>query len=417
MLMGVKTATPLARRFSLWVPSETATLSGVETDMEPITAAASDAPALSPTQAAAESGDFGAFETARSARVTRETTGQAPAEKTPIARVTKESAPADEEVPDLAPVADDKSTGRKLTRSERNEEYISKRIREGIEAGVAAIKGTIQPPPLAAKPETEKPATVAEWKRIKDLPDAPKSADFADYDDYTLALGVFVAETRESERAARDAGQRQAGEQVHATVERYTGFADRVTKAKEADPEFVAKLSDEFKGLYGMDEYHRRRQAAEQAGQAVSPPGPAQIVAECMYDSDHYGAMAVALSQPGAIAKLAEMPPSVARIANPVQRMHAHIDSIRRAFARLEGRVSRDEVVQPAEGTITLDTTTRRREAADKSVSKAPAPAPTFRKASSSGDSEKAAIDRGDFGAFDRQRMNRMVERRRGLSA
>lgn len=123
----------------------------------------------------------------------------------------------------------------------------AERERDALRAELAAERaarapktGNIQPVgPVAAKP-----SAAAEWKKYRQMPDAPKLADFDDMEDYTAAVGVFVADQRADERDARRYQETQQQQADHENRQSANAWSGRLAKARAADPDFDAKVGD-----------------------------------------------------------------------------------------------------------------------------------------------------------------------------
>jgi hypothetical protein len=364
---------------------------------------ASRAPApVSASRAAAEAGDFAAFDKAAIAKQ----------QGKPLPDVDP-SAPAPAEGTDGT--APGESGARTVSRRQQAINDYERRIAEQ-EQRIRALESRRpdarpesprEPPPSnghapGADPANGQPPAAETAKqriaRYLALPDAPQVADFDTYPEYTAAQALFLQDAREAEQAAV-AAQRQQQQQRHQQlIARDQGFRERLTAAKTADPAFVESLSDEAKNLGGID--HARRSGVE--------PGPIHIIGELLYDSPQAVPFLRAISaDPALLASLVALPASLAQLP-PAWRAKAHVDHLVTEFRRLEGRLAYQDTLTAPDHAARADTPPL------NLVSSAPPPPPTLGKAGHSTDPARSALARGDFEAFDRAEM---AKRRRQRAA
>jgi hypothetical protein len=355
---------------------------------------------VSAQRAAAEAGDFGAFD---KAAVAKRQGKDLPDVVPSAARAQSGPEGADSE-PSAEPGA------RTVSRRQQVINDYERRIAEQ-EQRIRALESPRRPEPSPSNgssngsphgqpgspngppaPETAKQRAA----RYLALPDAPKVDDFDTYPEYTAAQTLFLQDRLQAEQAEVQ-GRQQAAQQQHARlITRDQTFRERLTAAKEADPAFVAQLSEEAKGLGGID--HARRSGVT--------PGPVHIIGELLYDSPQAVPFLRAVSaDPQLLAQLVALPPHLQALP-PAARTKAHIDHLVTEFHRLEGRLA-------YEAALTATDTARGAEApASSSVSSAPPPPPTLTRAGRSADPVRSALERGDFAAFDTADMQRKIRQR-----
>ncbi len=338
---------------------------------------------ISPTKAAATSGDFNAFE--RAERATRE--GKAvDVAAPPVTPKTRAHSGAPPKVEAAAPPVEAAPVETKLTREQKEQARINETIQRGIEAATAPLKAELERLRPAA-PVVEKPATVPDYKRIMGLPGAPKLSKFDSVEEHNFAAAAFVNQTLTAERTADADHAAQTADLESVYVKKIEGFVGQLTKAKADDPTFPTKLSQEVKAL-----------------QPGVTQGPQSVVAVQLYDSPVAPAVALELSKPGVLAALIAMPPAIAAIRDQRQREWLHRQHIEREFNRLEGRllVSTDDTAAPAPV-----------ESPRSPISTAPAPAAIITRAKSTSDPKAAAINSNNFAAFDKIERDTEAARRR----
>ena len=356
---------------------------------------------VSASRAAAESGDFGAFDRAevakRQGKPLPDVAVSASASAQPEAEGTNGAAPA-QAVSKRQQVINDYE--RRIAEQEQ-------RIRALESRRPAAPESAANGPAAAANgqpAQNGQPAAESAKQRVARylaLPDAPKVEEFVSYPDYNAALTLFLnGELAREQTAIQD--QRQALQAQHQRlITRDQTFRARLTEAKTADPAFVEHLSDEAKNLGGIA--HARRSGVE--------PGPIHIIGELLYDSPQAVPFLRAISaDPSLLPQLVALPPAIAALP-PQWRAKAHIDHLVTEFHRLEGRLAYEASQAPPDHGDRADP------APPNLVSSAPPPPPTLGKAGHSTDPTRSALARGDFEAFDRAEMARKLRQRRAGSA
>jgi hypothetical protein len=367
---------------------------GVAPAQPPASTDAPSAPApVSAERAAAESGDFGAFDRAHVAK----RQGQSVPEVTRPAAPTQPAASPDGETSERAVSKRQQA----INDYERRIAQQEQRLRE-LESRTARPDAS-QPPngqsPPNGQPSNGQPAPETQKQRAARYlarPDAPKIDDFDTYPEYNAAQTLFLQDQLQAEQAAVQ-GQRAAEQHRHeALVARDQAFRERLTTAATDDPAFATGLSDEAKNLGGLD--HARR-----TGQT---PGPVHIIGELVYDSPHAVAFLKYISaDPTALAQLVTPPASLQRLP-PQVRVRAHVDHLVTEFRRLEGRLAYEASLAAPDGAA------RENPVPLRSVSSAPPPPPTLTKAGRSADPVRSALDRGDFAAYDAAEMARKIRQR-----
>jgi hypothetical protein len=352
-------------------------------------------PPVSAARAAAETGDFGAFDRAEVAKKQ----GKPLPDVARPAAAAQPGADGDAGAPEPGERAVSKRQ-QAINDYERRIAQQDQRLRE-LESRIArpapdqAVASDAPPPPNGQQPPAPETAKQRAARYLA-LPDAPKVDDFDTYPEYTAAQTLFLQDQLQAE-AADVASRRQAQQAQHdRLIARDQTFRERLTAAHAADPAFVTGLSDEAKSLGGID-YARRSGVT---------PGPAHIIGELLYDSPQAVPFLKYISaNPQALAQLIALPEAVARVA-PQWRAKAHIDHLVTEFRRLEGRLAYEAERAAA------DTAPRDDEAPPSSVSSAPPPPPTLTKAGRSSDPARSALERGDFAAFDAADVARRARQR-----
>jgi hypothetical protein len=361
---------------------------------------------VSASRAAAESGDFGAFDRAEVAKKQ----GKPLPDVAPAASAQPDGEPG--------PLTADEKNGRPVSRRQQAINDYERRIAEQ-EQRIRALetRPRAEPPPsnghqppangqpaaTNGQPNGQ-PATETAKQRVARylaLPDAPKVEEFDSYPEYNAAQTLFLNDQLSREQAAVQ-GQRQAEQQQQQRlIARDQSFRERLTTAASADPAFVEHLSDEAKNLGGIA--HARRSGVE--------PGPVHIIGELLYDSPQAVPFLRAISaDPALLASLVALPPAIAALP-PQWRAKAHIDHLVTEFHRLEGRLAYEASLTPPDHGAREDPPPL------NLVSSAPPPPPTLGKAGHSTDPTRSALARGDFEAFDRAEMARKLRQRRAGGA
>jgi hypothetical protein len=349
---------------------------------------------VSAERAAAETGDFGAFDRAAVARKQ----GKAlPDVARPAAAPAQP--PTEGEAAETPADAGTRTVSRRqqaINDYERRIAEQEQRIR-ALETRPRPSPPSGQPADPATPPTAQSPAETAKQRvaRYLALPEAPKVEDFDTYPEYTAAQTLFLNDRLQAEQAAI-ADQRAHQQQQHERlIARDQAFRERLTAAKAADPAFVEQLSDEAKNLGGID-YARRSGVT---------PGPVHIIGELLYDSPQAVPFLRYISaDPQALAQLVALPEAIARMP-PQWRAKAHIDHLVTEFRRLEGRLA-------YEASLAAHDAARDDEAPPSTVSAAPPPPPTLTKAGRSADPARSALERGDFAAYDAAEMARKIRQR-----
>lgn len=154
---------------------------------------------------------------------------------------------------------------------------------------------TVEPPKTAIAPPV---TAIADWERYKAMPEAPKLDAFQSYEDWQTALAVFVAdarydERRDSERQAEARTRREA-----ADADRAKGFTERWTAAQAADPEFIKQVDPRL--------LETPRLSALPLGTKATF---GNFLVEQLFDADHPKELALHLSNPETVQRLATLPP------------------------------------------------------------------------------------------------------------
>lgn len=248
-------------------------------------------------------------------------------------------------------------------------------IRRALREELGSQKAPVDAKPSASSPETP---TAAEWQRYRQHPNAPKVEDFDDYEDYTIAAGVFVTEQVFEARERRSQLEAESKARVDETGKTIKGFAERLAKAKEADPDLESKIDA---GLMGIVPAFALR--------ADEPVGPANVLLQECVTSEAAPALLLHFSTPEGHAEWRRI------IGQPTPA------AMLKAFGRTEARFLSDGSSSPAA-------------TAAKPVTSAPAP-PTMlgTRPPSSPDRARQAVNAGDFRAYEAEQNARDLARRR----
>lgn len=218
-------------------------------------------------------------------------------------------------------------------RKARDEEYISSRIREGVERGTSELRAEIER--VKQQLQAHPPAATEPVKAFDGTdPSDPKPAPdtFDDFNKYLDARDEWNERRLERKQAKAAEGQRVSAEQKDLTAAQQTRvqkFADQLKAATTSDPEFAAKLTPEVRALKPFD--------------ALAPGehgGPETIVAEQVFDSPLAPQVLLHFSEhPEALARLIAMPSDIQAMPATV-RTHHHIQWIVKEFGKLEATLS-----------------------------------------------------------------------------
>ena len=339
--------------------SETA---GAQPAVPASTPAPAQPPAATPetrpaTQAAVASGKTQDYRVARRAERLGTPLAAVPVE--PATSAAEETPPEAAGTPPAAP-----------PRKARDEDYISNRIREGVERGTNELRAEIDRlkqqfqshPPAEARREPEKPYDGLDPSDPKPAPDS-----FEDFNEYLDARDSWNERRIERKAAKAADGARVTQEQQELTAAqqaRVQKFADQLKTATTTDPEFATKLTPEVRALKPF--------AALAPGEHG---GPETVVAEQVFDSPIAPQVLLHFSEhPEALARLIAMPPEIQAMPARV-RAHHHIQWIVKEFGKFEATLSAPpEPEKPAP-------------APSKTITSAPAPAQTL------GSRPAAAVD------------------------
>jgi hypothetical protein len=355
--------------------NESTTSATAQTPSE--TATGASAPTVTPAVAkAVAASNFSEFRSAsRAQRGGSSTSASAPAATTDTTDASAAAAaPASTQKPDAAAVA---AAGVSKRQQETND-----RIREAVERATADLRAENEALKRGRTSTAEARTDGAETTRRP--ANAPATAAAADPEPNAGDLkkypgGEFDPKFVQDQArwAARDehrkvtqaaADRASADRQAQVVAERETKFSDRMKAAREADPTFLTKLSAEVADL--------RPYKALAPGERATV---ATAIAELVIDSENASELMLHLStHPDDFAALKSA-------ANPMD--------LERRFGRLEAKL---EKAKPAAGAAAGTPVPQ-----PKHVPAAPAPAPTLgSRGGEPVDATKAAVKRGDFGAF-----------------
>lgn len=286
----------------------------------------------------------------------------------PTAQPGDQAASTDAHAADSASAKPDSPKPRNLqTRKEQIETEIADLrakldLRRALRDELATLDRSKAEPAPESRPA--KPTT-AEWQRYRLHPDAPKTEDFDTYEDFVAAQATFIADKRYEEREARAKLDAESRERVGSVQRTIQTFKDRIKAAREADPEFDAKVDP---GLLEIVPAFALR--------VNEPVRPANVLLQSCVESDAASALLLHFSTPEGQKEWAELTSQ----ATPAAML--------RAFGRVEARFLSGSAagdVPPA-----------------KPVTTAPAPPVILgMKPPASPDRVRAAVAAGDYRAYE----------------
>jgi hypothetical protein len=282
-------------------------------------------------------------------------------------------------------------TERQLSRRQQQINDYERRIAEQDQR-IRALES--RPATPAAQEPAPAPAA-PEWKKYRDMADAPKMADFDSVEDHAAAMALFIADKRADDRARVDQERSTAEQLTAAQQQRVETFVTQLHDARAADPEFVNKLSPVVRD-------HVKPFAALRPGENS---GPVNVIGELVYDSPIAPKVLLHLStNPDALKRLLTPPPHVLALPRAAQA-NAHTQWMVREFGKLEGSLETPSApatpVAPAP--------------VPKLVTDAPAPPHTLgARPAPAADTRSAVIKSGNTRAYrEMRRKERALERAR----
>lgn len=224
--------------------------------------------------------------------------------------------------------------------------------------------------PTPAKPTESQPVKAEpEWKRYAKHPHAPKVEDFDTYEEYVDARSTFIADQRLADRDRHAQLDARSRDRMSETEKQIAGFTERITKAREADPDFETKIAP---GL--------REIVPAFAVKAGEPLRPANVLLQEVVTSEHSAALLLHFSTDEGRAEWNTL------IASP------HPAAMLKGFGRVEARF--ESSGQAAAG----------KTPAAKPVTSAPAPPRTLgNKPPTDPDRAASAVKAGDYRAYEAQ--------------
>lgn len=392
---------------------------------------------VSAERIAAESGDFGALQQASRDR----RTGKPPAnverpKAEPSAdKGTDRTVPGKEGVAAKGPSDKDREADERLaTRIREAVDTSTAEVRKKnseLEAQLAALRrgatsdksSGVTGDAKADKATERRALTSADLRAYQALPGAPKLDDrdatgafvYETAQEHAIALGEFVREARESERATAAKTSTDRVERVKQEAARVTTFAGRIEAFKQANPDRLVDgpkgaktalpLSPEVGGLHGFAKLHEINTDRTSKGLAPIATTVDHAIAEELYDSAMPSECALYLSEhPEAFAALRSCQSPAA---------------LTRAFGALEERVTASikTPAAAASGAATTvkdtaaDTRRKAEDAVDRSVSSAkPLNGTLGRPGTADADPQQTAIAKGDYGMFAETQRARRLE-------
>lgn len=333
--------------------------------MDTSTPAAPAQPApVSATIAAANAGDFAAFDRAETAaREGKPLPAVADTPPAPPADATRDTPPVD-----AAP----KETERAVSKRQEKINDYERRLAESSER-IARLERQLAQPPAPTPPADPPAKATPEYKRYQALPDAPKLAEFDSVEDHTAAMALFIADKRHDERVAADRAKTDEDQQTTATQTRARAFDAAITEMAKTDPDLPGTLLP----------------FAQRLGKSTGAYG---IIRQAIFDSPHGPQLLRHFAgDEAALHALATMPDAIRALPRELA-YRQHVAHILKELGRLETRFESPAPAAPAAPAA----------AVPSPISAAPPPPPTVTGTGTTTDLKSAALARGDFAEFDR---------------
>lgn len=303
--------------------------------------------------AALEKNDFAGFQDAEVAKRAGK-----PMADVPVApKVETASAPVATEPPAQTPEAKAEATRQLSKRQQQTNEA----ARLAVERATADLQAEI------ARLKTQIPQVpqVHPAKQYAAMPDAPKVADFDTLEEHAAAMALFV-----QQQTAQETRQQQEHEAHRVRFEqRSAAYGERLQQAAAADPEFLSKIPPAL--------VTARPVSVLRPGETVTF---ANVAAEVGFRSDAPDRFYQHLhSNPDAAFAIANLHPS----------------EWESALTRLDGRLAASASVPaaPAAPAPAMSVV-------PSPISAAPSPPPTITRAATMVDPKQAALEKGNFAAF-----------------
>lgn len=273
-----------------------------------------------------------------------------------------------------------------------------------------------RPPQPAQTPPT--PPATYEAAIARPNPTQPLLTEEAFFQQFpTAPYSAYTRYATAYDRASADHQSRQVAEQREVeTAQRQMvdGFVSQIQAAKAADPTFVTSLSDRVKlQLKPFAALSRD----PQSGHLTEPAGPINVIGEQVYASDVAPAMLTHFSaHPEDLDRLTTVPASLATLPQGL-RDQRHIEWMIREYGRLEARVTGTPA--PADASTAPHLTAQALPAATavSAMTSLPPPGPDLKRGGVPAPSSEAALKRGDFAEFDRLDLQKRAQKKRGVAA
>lgn len=341
---------------------------------------ATDPVTISATRDAANRGDFSAFEKADLA--SREGKPLADVAVTPDPD-PKAAAPAPPADPVTPPPAESKPVSKRQEQINNYERQIAE-SNQRIQALEDQLRTRAPQAPSSTTPPAPAPTAIADPSDPE--PDATDATKYPDgqYDKaFIRDLGAWSARTEHRRLSAESHAREQQSAAAKSLDARDQAFNDRVKVAKDADPEFITKLSPEVRALRPRD--------ALQPGERVTPLND---VADFILRSD----MPVRLMQ-----HFTDHPADLERF-----RALPHRAAVTYNMGVLVGRLQAADATSAPPAAPT--------DPPAPPISAAPPPPPRVQTPSTTSDPKAAALARGDFATFDKLDMAERVAKVKGAA-
>lgn len=306
---------------------------------------------------AASRDDFSAFDAAESAKARGET----------VARVeVKPDAP-------VTPAEPERTLSKRQEAANDRTRAAVEQATADLRAENARLKALTEAAPRREEPAAPPAQKTPEWKRYMAMPEAPKLAEFDSVEEHAIAAALFITDIRDQERQADARGRETDAQRAKFLDDSGQQYADRLIKAKEADPDIVSKIDPQI--------LHALPASALPAGQA---PKLANLIADTgLFSEDPAGLYAYLSANPDELRRIGALPTA----------QHAQ-----RALAQLDGRLSAGRVpTTPAAVSSPAASAAR-----PSTITAAPPPVQTPAKTGVTTNPMASALANDDFAAFNR---------------
>lgn len=244
------------------------------------------------SKAAAELGKKGGeAKAAKRAEAKQDEKGPAPKEEKPLGK------PRDDPRARLAQVT------QQLAEERRYREQVETRLRQ-IEAGLKQPAGERSDPRAGQGEDPKRP----------DADEKPKEEDFESYADFVEARARWAAREEWSERQREAQLHERARTHTEGVISRVEGFNRRVAETAQTEPDFVGRIDPQL--------FQLQPSFTLEAG---ARPGPENVLADELIESEHPGRLLVHLSEHQEDLKRILSATSPREVAREVARAEARL--------------------------------------------------------------------------------------------